>query len=215
MGMRRSTRQELRKLREICREALDGVRCFLCKELILQSDNCYGPGDGEGSPFEVGITIHHADGNHSNNDKKNRKLVHTKCHKSHHLKERHAQRRAEKRMAKSAAAPRLVKGFHGSELALKLKAALDKVKSNGGVKYPARKQKSTKKSGGHHAWAKKIFNATPPGSLHDYLGVPRDKKIPIGKLKWATRQTKTALDKKFAAKAAMTLRFAMKRAAAR
>jgi hypothetical protein len=97
MGMRKSTRQELRKLREIVREVFDGVDCRLCKEPLLDSENCYNHGDGEGSPFEVGLTLHHRDGNHSNNDRRNRVWVHTRCHKSYHLAQRWVERkRAEK-----------------------------------------------------------------------------------------------------------------------
>lgn len=91
--MRRSTRQELRKLREIVREVFEDVQCGLCKEPLLDSENCYNHGDGEGSPVRAGLTLHHRDGNHNNNAKKNRQWVHTRCHKSYHLAERHAARR--------------------------------------------------------------------------------------------------------------------------
>lgn len=97
MGMRRSTRQELRKLRELVRHFLEDVNCCFCKEPMLDSTNCYNHGDGEGSPFDVGITIHHADGNHSNNAKRNRKIAHTRCHKAYHMAERHRARRLAKK----------------------------------------------------------------------------------------------------------------------
>jgi hypothetical protein len=95
MGMRRSTRQELRKLREICRDLLDGKACMFCHEPLLDTDNHYGHGDGEGSPFSAtDLTLHHKDGDHSNNAKKNRVWVHRRCHKSHHMTERWVEKRA-------------------------------------------------------------------------------------------------------------------------
>jgi hypothetical protein len=99
MGMRRSTRQELRKLREIAREILDGKTCLFCKELLISEDNSYGHGDGEGSPFATDLTLHHRDGDHSNNDKRNRVWTHRRCHKSYHLTLRHKQNRKLKRAA--------------------------------------------------------------------------------------------------------------------
>lgn len=92
MGMRRSTRQELRKLREIVREVFEGVDCYFCKESLLNGDgkNHYGHGDGEGSPVRMTeLTLHHRDGNHHNNEKRNRVWSHRRCHKSYHLAERH------------------------------------------------------------------------------------------------------------------------------
>lgn len=103
MGMRKSTRQELRKLREIARECLEGKRCFFCKELLIPEDgNHYAHGDGEGSPFDVDFkkyTIHHKNGDHDDNRKRNRKWSHTKCHKSFHLTLRHKQNRKLKKAA--------------------------------------------------------------------------------------------------------------------
>jgi hypothetical protein len=115
MGMRKSTRQELRKLREIVREVFEitkdspekGVSvnrlCFFCNEPLIDGENSYHPGDGEGSPIDslMEFTLHHKDGNHSNNKHSNRKWSHRRCHKSHHLTERHAQNRKLKAKTRS------------------------------------------------------------------------------------------------------------------
>lgn len=96
MGMRKSTRQELRKLREIVHELLEGMNCYFCHEPLLPK-NHHGHGDGEASPIDTDLALHHRDGNHSNNEKSNRKWSHRRCHKSFHMKERW---RARKRAAK-------------------------------------------------------------------------------------------------------------------
>jgi hypothetical protein len=88
MGMRRSTRQELRMLRGIVRSVLEDTLCHFCKEPLLEDDNHYAHGAGEGSPIPE-LTEHHKDGDHDNNAKKNRVWTHRRCHKSFHLTERH------------------------------------------------------------------------------------------------------------------------------
>jgi len=55
------------------------------------------------------------------------------------------------------------------------------------------------------------FRSTKPGSLHRFCGVPLGRKIPLGKLRWAARQGGSAHAKKMAAKAALVLRFAIRR----
>jgi hypothetical protein len=97
MGMRKSTRQELRKLRELCQHFLEDMTCMFCHEPLVGGKNHYGHGDGEGSPLDIELTIHHKDGNHRNNAKKNRKVVHRRCHKSFHMAERHAAKRKGKK----------------------------------------------------------------------------------------------------------------------
>ncbi len=97
MGMRKSTRQELRKLREIVREAFEDRLCPFCKEPMISEANAYNHGDGESSPFDVDWSLHHKDGNHYNNEKRNRVWSHRRCHKAHHMTERHkANRKAKK-----------------------------------------------------------------------------------------------------------------------
>jgi hypothetical protein len=90
MGMRKSTRQELRKLRELVWEAYDGVACFFCHEPLLDGTNEYGNGNGDGTKTDsmLEITVHHKDGDHSNNEPRNRKPCHRRCHKSFHMAER-------------------------------------------------------------------------------------------------------------------------------
>jgi len=109
MGMRKGTRQELRKLREMVRWAYADVVCYFCHEPLLTHEHddtdyeddeladsfadAYQPGDGESSPMNTDVTLHHIDGDHENNDRRNHAWAHRRCHKSHHLAERHAARR--------------------------------------------------------------------------------------------------------------------------
>jgi hypothetical protein len=58
---------------------------------------------------------------------------------------------------------------------------------------------------------RKIFHATPTGSLHKALGVPAGKKIPVRLLLKAMKWKRTKKDRLLAAKAALVYRFAMKR----
>jgi hypothetical protein len=89
MSMRKSTRQELRKCRELLRFLLRDKKCCFCKK-PLQDDKSYAKdGDGQGSPICRRITIHHKDGNHQNDNPENKKLSHTTCHKSYHMRQRH------------------------------------------------------------------------------------------------------------------------------
>lgn len=97
MGMRRSTRQELRKLREIVREVFEDRLCPFCKESMLDTEDCSAPGNGDGSPFNVEWSLHHKDGDHHNNERSNRVWSHRRCHKSFHLTERHKANRKAKR----------------------------------------------------------------------------------------------------------------------
>jgi hypothetical protein len=100
MAMRRGTRQELRKLRELARYFLADVTCYFCDEPLIDTDDAHHHGDGEGSPFDVGITIHHRDGDHSNGSRRNLAPAHRRCHKSYHLKERHKANRKARRAAR-------------------------------------------------------------------------------------------------------------------
>lgn len=95
MGMRRSTRQELRKLRELVWEAYEGVNCYFCREPLLEGENLYGNGNGDGTKTDqmMEITVHHRDGDHYNNTAGNHKPCHRRCHKSFHMKERWAAKR--------------------------------------------------------------------------------------------------------------------------
>jgi hypothetical protein len=100
MSMRKSTRQELRKCREIIRFILRGKKCWFygrknhpdCKGLLIHSKSYAKDGDGQGSPVRS-ITIHHIDSNHGNDRDNNKALVHDSCHRRHHALERAAERR--------------------------------------------------------------------------------------------------------------------------
>lgn len=85
MAMRKSTRRELRKLRELVHVLLSGKRCCFCKEPILEVEDGF-QGSGDGPQLEIKVTIHHKDGDHDNNDPRNHRLAHQSCHKRHHMK---------------------------------------------------------------------------------------------------------------------------------
>lgn len=87
--MRKSTRQELRKSRELIRFLLRGKCCYFCKRELMKDESYAKDGDGQGSPIARRITIHHVDGNHDNDKRSNKRLAHTRCHKSFHMRQRH------------------------------------------------------------------------------------------------------------------------------
>jgi hypothetical protein len=91
MAMRKSTRQELRKARELLRFLLRGKNCCFCHKALMNDESYAKDGDGQGSPISRLITIHHKDGDHSNDAQNNKKLAHRSCHLSYHTKLRHQQ----------------------------------------------------------------------------------------------------------------------------
>jgi hypothetical protein len=86
MAMRKSTRRELRKLRELVRVLLDGKRCCFCKEPLVDNTD-FLPGNGEGFQISEQITIHHRNGLHEDNRQSNLRFCHRSCHKKHHARE--------------------------------------------------------------------------------------------------------------------------------
>jgi len=94
MSMRKSTRQELRKLRELLRFLLRGKKCYFCRKPLIKDKSYAKDGDSQGSPISRRVTIHHKDGDHDNDALGNKKLAHTPCHKSHHMKERWREKKA-------------------------------------------------------------------------------------------------------------------------
>jgi len=94
---------ELRKLREIAHECLEGRACPFCGEPLLTTTNIYAPGDGMASPINADLTLHHRDGNHANNAKTNRVWAHRRCHKSFHMTERHLARKKASNLGKELA----------------------------------------------------------------------------------------------------------------
>lgn len=89
MAMSKGIRKELGKCRELLWLLLAGKKCFFCKELLLPDGvpSYVKFGNGSAPPLDVlGITEHHKDENHSNNDVTNLALCHESCHKSYHAK---------------------------------------------------------------------------------------------------------------------------------
>lgn len=85
--MRRSIQSELRMLREIAYVFLHDQDCVLCKQPLLQTTKKYMRfGDRCAPPIKDKVTLHHANGNHNDNSKKNRKWVHDLCHRKYHAK---------------------------------------------------------------------------------------------------------------------------------
>lgn len=86
--MRKSTRRELNKLRELFWYFIAGKKCARCHELFVPADayEMASHGDCRGEPVSLKITIHHRDHDHSNNDRRNHSLMHNACHKALHAK---------------------------------------------------------------------------------------------------------------------------------
>jgi len=103
MSMRKSTRQELRKCRELLRHVLRGKTCYFykrkgfpdCPGLLIVDKSYAKDGDGQGSPIARTITIHHKNGNHEDDRQSNKAPCHTGCHKRHHMLLRHRAKRKE------------------------------------------------------------------------------------------------------------------------
>jgi len=86
MAMSNETRKELLKQRELLWHFLDGQKCFFCKKELVPPPCKIRYGNAAAPPLEQCVTIHHRNGNHSDNRKANRALAHQSCHKSHHAK---------------------------------------------------------------------------------------------------------------------------------
>jgi hypothetical protein len=100
MGMRKSSRHELNKLREIAHFLLgsnDGRtltqlrRCYFCHRPVVDAPAGVRHGEGTGAPLVelLDVTIHHIDGDHFHDAQRNKALAHAPCHQRHHLAERH------------------------------------------------------------------------------------------------------------------------------
>lgn len=88
--MRRSTASELRMLREIVWHYGLIKKCPFCeKPLLEQGANDLKFGERQFPPVKTKLAIHHEDGDHSNNDPKNRKPAHQSCHKRYHIRLQH------------------------------------------------------------------------------------------------------------------------------
>ncbi len=86
MAMRKSTRSELNKLRELFWYFIHGKRCAICKEKFVEDDvyTLHRHGDGTGAPLSMRLTIHHKNGDHDDNERSNHGLVHATCHRRYH-----------------------------------------------------------------------------------------------------------------------------------
>lgn len=86
MAMSPRVRREREKGQELLWHFLLGQRCYFCKKLLVPNAKIkFGNAAAPGIDI-LEITIHHENGNHSDNRDSNRKLAHQSCHKSHHAK---------------------------------------------------------------------------------------------------------------------------------
>lgn len=95
--MRRSTKAELRMLREMIWYFGIKIKCFFCKEPLLSMKKRKAQfGARDHPPVKEKLAIHHEDEDRENNDPSNLKPCHSTCHKRHHAKKRHKGRGLEK-----------------------------------------------------------------------------------------------------------------------
>jgi hypothetical protein len=90
--MRKSTRHELNKLREMFWYLIRGKRCAACHELFVEDDAwiVMPHGTGHGQPMgKLQITIDHRV-TLGGNAPRNMRLMHKSCHGRHHMKDRYA-----------------------------------------------------------------------------------------------------------------------------
>ena len=89
--MRRSTKAELRMLREITWHIGTMKKCCFCKKFLLDPGaTSIAYGERSAPPVKVVLTIHHENEDHEDNRPENRKLAHSKCHRRYHVKKQHA-----------------------------------------------------------------------------------------------------------------------------
>lgn len=110
MAMTLTSRRELYKLREIMHFLLQGsldnnlnedsntLVCYFCRKSFAYAEEFNTHGNTIGPKFAEKLSIHHLDGNHENNERENKALCHTSCHKSHHRREANAARAAAGRL---------------------------------------------------------------------------------------------------------------------
>ena len=87
-GMRRSSKSELRMLREMMWHFGLIKRCRFCKKPLLtwpdEREMRFGRRDFP--QVKTKLCIHHEDEDRTNNDDDNRKPAHSKCHRQYHIK---------------------------------------------------------------------------------------------------------------------------------
>jgi hypothetical protein len=87
MAMRKSSRRELNKLRELLWFFVRGKTCYFCKQALAPDQKRITDGDGTAEPFTaLDITLHHLNGDHDDKAKSNERLSHFSCHKAHHAR---------------------------------------------------------------------------------------------------------------------------------
>jgi hypothetical protein len=96
--MRKSTRSEIRMLREMMWHFGLITKCHFCNEPLLEFTGGSGmdfPEFGERNcpPVKTVLTIHHENEDHGDDRPKNRKPCHQTCHKRYHMKLRHKRRK--------------------------------------------------------------------------------------------------------------------------
>lgn len=95
MAMSKLIRKELGKLREVVWYFLSAKkpsnRCFFCKGILLTDEQkemlvegWVRFGNAAAPPLDLGITMHHLNGDHDDNRPKNVSPSHDTCHKRHH-----------------------------------------------------------------------------------------------------------------------------------
>jgi hypothetical protein len=98
--MRKATHAELKKLRELTAHFIEAQRCFLCGELLVVPSKVrpIALGNSVGPQLVQELSIHHIDGDHSNNVLSNRIVMHRRCHIQLHNIERAKAKRSLERL---------------------------------------------------------------------------------------------------------------------
>jgi hypothetical protein len=91
LKLQKAVKAELGKLRELGRFFLEPLTCYFCHEVLLDPalfvKKQYGDSRGAPLPEVDVVTMHHLDGDHTNNDRANLTLCHDSCHRGHHNQE--------------------------------------------------------------------------------------------------------------------------------
>ncbi len=106
--MRKSTRRELGKARELCWHFLEQERCYFCGKLLVEEVDLEF-GLATAPPIPVEITIHHKDEESNrkkfsavDQSKANRTLAHRRCHKAYDAKKNQIWKKKGKALAAAA-----------------------------------------------------------------------------------------------------------------
>lgn len=83
--MRRSTKSELRMLREVVHYFGRRTKCFFCHQPLLEAPSA-SFGHRDHAPIRTRLCIHHVDEDRENNQDSNLKPAHSRCHKRFHAR---------------------------------------------------------------------------------------------------------------------------------